>query len=189
MFIRANRSVAGGEASSPPMIRVWDVFVRAFHWSLVAVFAMAWLTADEWDSVHNWSGYAAVALVFARLVWGGVGSKYARFVNFVRSPAAALGYLGDVIGGRQKRYLGHNPAGAAMILALLAGILGLGLTGWMMTLDAYGGAAWLEETHEILANGMLVLAVLHVAGVALTSLSHKENLVRSMITGRKRTEP
>lgn len=188
MSVHATHRATGGEVSSPPTIAVWDAFVRIFHWSVVAAFAIAWLTADEWDVVHNWTGYAATALVSARLMWGFVGSKYARFANFVRSPAVTLTYLGQVIGGTEKRFIGHNPAGAAMILALLAGMLGLGLTGWMMTLDAYWGAKWLEDTHEVLANGMLVLVAVHVAGVAFASFRHSENLVRSMITGRKRAE-
>lgn len=189
MSTRETYTDAGGEVSSPPTIRVWDLFVRIFHWSLVAVFAVAWLTADEWDRVHNWTGYAAAGLVSGRIVWGFIGTKYARFADFVRPPGATLAYMGDVMGGTEKRYVGHNPAGAAMIVALLAGVLGLGLTGWMMTLDAYWGAEWLEEVHEILANGMLVLVALHIAGVVFASWSHRENLVRAMITGRKRADP
>ena len=186
MVTQQTTSVIAGGDSPPATIHVWDLFVRVFHWSLVAAFAIAWLTGDEWERLHEWVGYTAAGLVAVRLIWGFVGTKYARFANFVRNPGATLAYLGDVMGGTEKRYVGHNPAGAVMIVALLAGILGLGLTGWMMTLDAYWGAEWVEELHEVLANGMLVLVALHVAGVAFASIRQGENLVRAMITGRKR---
>ncbi len=178
---------AGGVAL-PATVKVWDLFVRVFHWSLVASFAIAWITADEWDRLHEWAGYAAVALVGCRIVWGFIGTKYARFSDFVRSPFAMFGYLRDVLRGQERRYIGHNPAGGAMILALLAGIIGLGLTGWMMTTNAFWGVEWVEEVHEALANGMLVLVGLHVVGVLVAGLRHGENLVAAMLTGHKRQD-
>ncbi|MBU2582123.1 MAG: cytochrome b/b6 domain-containing protein [Alphaproteobacteria bacterium] len=185
MSAQAKHTVTGGEVTSPPTVEVWDVFVRLFHWSLVATFAIAFVSADEWEKLHNWAGYAALGLVSTRLVWGLIGTRHARFSSFVRAPAATLAYLRDMMRGSEKRYLGHNPAGALMILALLAGIAGLGLTGWMMTLDAYWQDEWLEEVHEALANGMLVLIALHIAGVVIASIRHGENLMRAMITGHK----
>lgn len=176
---------AGG-VSPPATVKVWDLFVRVFHWSLVASFAVAWFTADEWDRIHEWAGYAAAALVGCRIIWGFVGTKHARFSDFVRSPFSMLGYLGDVLRGQEHRYIGHNPAGGAMILALLAGIIGLGITGWMMTTNAFWGVDWVEDVHELLANAMLVLVGLHVLGVLVESLRHGENLIAAMITGRKR---
>lgn len=166
-------------------IRVWDPFVRIFHWSLVAGIAIAWLTADEWDRVHEWIGYAIAGLLSARILWGFIGSPYARFSQFVKGPRETLAYLGRIVRGRAERHIGHNPAGAAMILALLATIAGTALTGWMITLDAFWGMEWLEDLHEGLATFVLVLVGLHVAGVIHASLMHKENLVRAMITGRK----
>ena len=163
-------------------VRIWDPFVRLFHWSLVVLFAVAWLTAEEWDSVHEWVGYGACGLVVLRLLWGLAGSRYARFSQFVRSPSQTRAYLGDVVKGRERRYLGHNPAGAAMVLLLLAGMIGLGVTGWMAT-QRIGFA---EDLHELIANGMLVLVGLHVAGVLLASLRHGENLMRAMVNGHKR---
>ncbi|GAB4223683.1 MAG: cytochrome b/b6 domain-containing protein [Kiloniellaceae bacterium] len=178
----AGRKAPGGEAS----IRVWDPLVRIFHWSLVASFAVAWISADEWDDLHIWAGYAAAGLIAFRLVWGLVGPRYARFSQFLRAPGTVAAYLKDLAGGRERRYLGHNPAGAAMILALLVGLAALCLTGWMYTLDMFWGEEWVEEAHEALANLLLVLVALHLAGVVLASLKHHENLVRAMITGRKR---
>lgn len=168
------------------MVKVWDPLVRVFHWSLVASFAIAWLTAEDWQSLHHFAGYAAGALIMVRLIWGLLGSRYARFTQFVKSPSAVLRYLRDVITGRETRYLGHNPAGGFMILALLACMASLCLTGWLSTTNAFWGAEWLEETHEAFANIMLGLVGLHVGGVILASLRHRESLVSAMISGRKR---
>lgn len=169
-------------------VRVWDPFVRVFHWSLVVCIAVAWATGDELERLHEAVGYAAVGLVGARLVWGLIGPRHARFASFVRRPSEIGRYLRDVLAGRESRYLGHNPAGGAMILALLGTILGLGLTGWLSTTNAFWGAEWLEEVHEGLANLLLLLIALHVAGVLFTSLREGQNLVRSMFTGMKRSE-
>lgn len=167
-------------------VRVWDLAVRVFHWSLVISFAVAWLSAEDWRDLHLWAGYAAVALVAFRVVWGFYGSRYARFRQFLRGPRTVIAYLKDVAAGRELRHLGHNPAGAAMILALLLCMVGLCLTGWLYTTEAFWGVAWVEETHEILANLLLALVGLHVAGVVLASRRHHENLVRAMVSGRKR---
>ena len=179
--------VAGGGARRDE-VKVWDPLVRVFHWSLAGGIAAAWITGDEWDRAHEWIGYGIAALLVVRVVWGFVGSEYARFAQFVKGPRETLAYLGRILRGRAERHLGHNPAGAAMILALLASIAGTALSGWMMTLDAFWGAEWLEELHEALANAILVLAAFHVLGVIHASLSHGENLVRAMLTGRKRRQ-
>lgn len=167
-------------------VKVWDPFVRLFHWGLAASFVIAWITAEEWDSLHYWAGYAAGALIALRLIWGQIGTRYARFTQFIKSPAATLKYLGDILRGAEPRYLGHNPAGAAMIIALILAMAGCILTGWMYTTTTFWGSEWVEEIHEALANGLLFLVLLHVGGVLLASLRHHENLVRAMITGRKR---
>jgi len=167
-------------------VRVWDPIVRIGHWALVTCIAVAWLSGDEWQSLHETAGYAAVEIVAIRIVWGFIGSRHARFSDFVRSPSVVLGYLKDLIAGRERRHLGHNPAGGAMIVALLATILGLGLTGWLSTTDAFWGVEWVQETHETLADGLIVLVALHIGGVLLASIHEGENLVRAMVTGRKR---
>lgn len=167
-------------------VKVWDPLVRLFHWSLVASFAVAWLSADEWQDLHLWAGYAAGALIAFRLVWGLIGPRTARFATFVRRPREVLDYFGAMVRGGEARHLGHNPAGGAMIIALLGGMAGLSLSGWLYTTDMFWGAEWLEETHEVLANLLLALVGLHLVGVVVASLRHRESLIRAMITGRKR---
>ena len=167
-------------------VKVWDPVVRIFHWGLVISFAIAWLSGDELKHLHIWAGYAAAALVTFRIIWGLAGGHYARFAQFVRAPADVAGYISDIARGRERRYLGHNPAGGAMIVVLIVGLVGVSVTGWMFTTDAFWGVAWVETTHAIMANLLLVLVGLHVAGVVLASLRHHENLIRAMVTGRKR---
>jgi len=181
-------------------IRVWDPLVRLFHWSLVAAFAIAWLTEDEWMTLHSYAGYTVAGLLAFRLVWGLVGPRYARFSDFVKSPGRVLSYLKELAALRSERYLGHNPAGGAMIVALLLSLVATALTG-MLAYGATGagplvglfaehsnyGSEWLEEIHEFFANFTLLLVAVHVGGVIFESLLHKENLIRSMFTGLKRT--
>ena len=167
-------------------MRVWDRVVRSFHWALVLSFATAWLTRRYSEEIHYLAGYAAGALVALRLVWGVLGPPYARFSQFVRGPATVLGYLSAMLGGREARYIGHNPAGGAMVVALIAMMSATALTGWLMTTDGYFGVPWVEAAHSLAAHGLLLLVLLHICGVALASFRHRENLVRAMITGRKR---
>lgn len=177
-------------------IQVWDPLVRACHWTLVVGFFTAYATEDLLD-VHVWSGYLVLALVVLRTVWGFIGSRYARFSDFIYSPAAVLANLKEIVLFHPKRYLGHTPAGGAMVILLLLGLLGTTVTGVML----YGAAEHagplasamtgiskdaLEEPHELLANFTLVLIALHIVGVIVASFTHRENLVRSMLNGRKR---
>jgi cytochrome b len=164
---------------------VWDPFVRIFHWSLVTSFAAAWLTGDDYEKIHIKIGYAILCLICFRLVWGFVGSKYARFSQFVKPPKEVIGYVKDIATGTEKRFIGHNPAGGAMILVLLVGILGLCITGWMYTTDMFWGVDWVEEVHEFLATALLGCVFFHLVGVLIASVRHKENLVKSMFTGTK----
>jgi cytochrome b len=171
------------------LVRVWDPFVRLFHWALVVFFTAAWLTGEEIDWLHELLGYGVLALVGMRVVWGFIGSPHARFRDFAFGPATTLAYARDALAMRAKRYLGHNPLGAAMVLALLAGLVVTGGSGWLLTTDLLGHEPrWLEETHEVAANLMLVLIATHIAGVIFSSLSHGENLARSMVSGMKRAE-
>ncbi|MDX8530774.1 cytochrome b/b6 domain-containing protein [Mesorhizobium sp. VK25A] len=181
-----NISVAAGEQPEAREVRVWDRVVRSFHWALVLSFATAWLTRHSLEDIHHLAGYAAGALIALRLAWGVLGPPYARFSQFVRGPATVLGYLSAMLGGREARYIGHNPAGGAMVVALIAIMSATALTGWLMTTDAYFGVAWVETAHGLAAHGLLLLVLLHICGVALASFRHRENLVRAMITGRKR---
>jgi cytochrome b len=169
-------------------MKVWDVLVRLFHWSLVLAMVVAWLSTLGWGFVrmHEPAGYAALGIVVARVLWGFCGGTYARFAQFVRGMRATLAYGRLLRQGREPRYVGHNPLGAWMVLALLACVVALGLTGWLYTTDAFWGEAWLDMLHQALAWLLLGLVAMHVAGVVFTSLRHRENLVAAMLTGRKR---
>lgn len=181
-------------------IKVWDPLVRLFHWILVAAFITAYLTEGESLNIHTLAGYTVLGLLAFRLVWGLLGPRHARFSDFVYSPRMTLTYLKQVLSLRAPRYIGHNPAGGAMIIALLLSLLittlsGVALYGadrWegplaglLMNIDEFWIDA-LEETHEFFANFTLFLVVMHVVGVIWESLLHRENLVRAMINGRKR---
>jgi len=180
-------STAERQAAEPESgrILVWDLPVRVFHWLIVLCFAGAYLTAerDSWRLVHVTFGYTMAALVAFRLVWGVVGTRYARFANFVRGPRAVAAYLGDLLRGHAQPSVGHNPAGALAIVALLALAVAVTASGWATYQDL--GGHWLEEVHEAAANLMLGMVGLHVAGVLLASWLHRDNLVAAMITGRK----
>jgi cytochrome b len=168
------------------MIRVWDFFVRAFHWALAASFVVAWLSSEYSERLHDAVGCAAGALVALRVVWGFLGPRYARFAQFVRSPDTVIAYLRAIKDGSERRYIGHNPAGGAMIVVLLVAIAGTAVSGWLLTTDALWGSAVLQHVHSLLAQGVLALVVVHLAGVALASLRHHENLARAMVVGVKR---
>jgi cytochrome b len=170
----------------PAELQVWDPLVRGFHWALVLFFAIAWATGDELDRLHEFAGYVVLGLVVFRVVWGIVGTKHARFADFVRPSSVVRAYLGDSLRFRAKRYLGHNPAGGAMIVLMLVMLSIVSATGVMLTLDAFFGSAWVEALHEGAVNLMLVMIVMHLAGVVFSSIAHGENLVRAMLTGRKR---
>ena len=148
------------ETKSAATMRVWDPLVRVFHWGLVAAFATAWLTADEVQPVHEVAGYMVAGLVAFRLIWGFAGSRYARFAKFVKGPTATLAYLGSMLRGQERRYLGHNPAGGAMVVLLLAAVSGIVTTGYMMTTDAYWGVGWVEDVHKALVYSTIGLVAL-----------------------------
>ena len=181
-----NHEIEAGGATPPATVKVWDPFVRVFHWSLAALFLLAYATGDEVQNVHIAAGYAIAGLLALRIVWGLVGPCHARFSDFVRSPRAVLAYLRDVALLRAPRYLGHNPAGGAMVVALIVMLIGTCTTGYLMTTEAYWGSDALEEMHEVFANLTIGLVVVHVLGVLVASFEHRENLVKAMISGRKR---
>jgi cytochrome b len=165
---------------------VWDPLVRIGHWAVVTGVALAWLTREGWRETHEWTGYAVLLCVAVRIAWGFAGPRYARFGQFVRSPAATLRYALDVLGRREPRHLGHNPLGGWMIVALLATVAATCATGWLYTTDRYWGEEWLANLHGALTDCLLVLAAVHVTGVAAASWRHRENLVAAMVSGRKR---
>ena len=185
--------------ASTKRIKVWDPLIRFFHWSLVILFALAYITEDDFLDFHVVAGYLITGLIAFRLIWGLIGTKHARFTDFVKSPAEIKSYLIDILYLRPKHYIGHNPAGGAMVIALilsismtiLFGMLTYGvsefsgpLAGWVSGLSDHFADIF-EEVHEFFANFTLLLIVGHVFGVLVTSLQHNENLIRSMWTGIK----
>lgn len=164
---------------------VWDLPVRVFHWSLVICFAGAWLTAESevWKLWHVSFGYSMAVLIAFRLIWGVVGTRYARFMDFVKGPAAVKDYFLSYLRGKPLHFVGHNPAGAFAILAILLSIVVTVVTGYA-SYEEIGGE-WLGEIHEGAASIIMGIVVIHIAAVLLTSLIHKENLVRAMLTGKK----
>lgn len=183
----AQSTVSGaGRVSRPAEVKVWDPLVRVFHWGLVAAFLSAWASAEEWDAFHTWAGYTVAGLITFRVLWGLVGPRHARFTDFVHRPSTVLAYVRSLFSGRSPRHLGHNPAGGAMIILMLVMLATICTTGVMMTTDAFWGIEWVANLHEAAVNAMLAFVVLHLCGVVFSSLKHRENLVRAMITGRKR---
>lgn len=169
-----------------PTVAVWDRLVRCLHWSVLLSLLVSWLGTFLIPGVHQPAGYLALALVALRLGWGFVGSRYARFSQFLRGPRATWAYVRAVLRRREPRHIGHNPLGAYMIVALLASICALALTGWLYTTDRFWGDAQIEALHLALAWALLALAVLHVAGVFYTGRRQRESLLRAMFSGRKR---
>jgi cytochrome b len=221
------------QSARPDTIKVWDPFVRAFHWTLTIGFFVAYFSDDS-RALHVWTGYLVGVLVLLRIVWGFIGPKHARFSDFLYPPSVIAAYLFDLVRFKSQRHIGHSPAGAAMIFLLLGGMLAVVGSGLVLyavednagplagfvqadtPADRAGGFAlvpaaladddeayehegryrggerggegdefW-EEAHEVLANLMLFLVILHIAGVLLASAVTRENLPRSMVTGRKR---
>lgn len=168
-------------------VKVWDPLVRLIHWALAAAVIFA-LMSDESRGLHKLAGYLAASLVLLRVIWGFAGPRHARFADFVYSPGAVLSYLRDVARLHPRRYLGHNPAGGAMILALFGLVLTASFSGWLSETDRFFGVFWVEAIHAASANLLIGLVVLHVLGVVTSSLLHGENLVRAMFTGRKPIE-
>lgn len=188
--------------SSNNTTKVWDPFVRVFHWTLVLSFFIAYITEEDFLTIHSFAGYTILALLLLRIVWGLVGTRHARFSDFIYSPHTIKTFIKDAFSLKAKRYLGHNPAGGAMILFMLISLLittatGLAVYGleeqagplasWFTQKDSLWGEIF-EEVHEFFANFTLLLIFIHVAGVIVESLIHKENLVKSMIDGNKRSD-
>lgn len=198
-------------------IQVWDILIRTFHWSLVVSFVIAYLTAEEENIWHIYSGYAVLGLIIFRVIWGLIGSKYARFGNFIYSPGVVIQYIKELIEKRPKHYVGHNPAGGYMIMALILSLFVVSVSGLKVyaveeglgplalinaeitiTNNAYADQdenndghddheeEFWEEIHEVSTNFTLFLIFLHIAGVLVSSRLHDENLVKAMITGKKK---
>ncbi len=177
-------------------VPVWDILIRIFHWSLVVFFSVSYVTGELGDWLHHWSGYTITGLLVFRLVWGVIGTEHARFRDFVRHPAHIRRYLTAMKEGRAERYLGHNPAGGVMIIALLLGLSFMAFSGMLLAgFDGDGPLAGtalmalqvlpIKALHELTANALILGILLHVGGVIYSSWLHRENLPKAMVTGRK----
>jgi len=192
-------------------IRVWDIVVRFGHWMLAALFFTAYFTEGEPTWLHTSAGYGVLIVIAFRILWGFIGPEHARFRNFVYPLADVRAYLQGLLARQPKHYLGHNPAGGLMILLLLAALTGTAGSGMAYfaaekgrgpvaaaaalmrgeplrddgRYTKVGSKHFWHETHEIFANATLALVLLHIAGVVVSSVLHRENLVRAMVTGRK----
>lgn len=182
--------------------KVWDPLVRVIHWILVVSFFIAFAAEDDLLTLHVWAGYLLGTAIVVRLIWGFIGTRHARFTDFVTSPKVAIQYVKDTVALRARRYIGHNPAGGLMIIALMISLVLTTVTG----IAVYGAgehagpmASWFagtgdrwegffEEIHEFFANFSMLLVVIHIGGVVIESMIHRENLVRSMINGFKRVD-
>jgi len=183
-------------------LRVWDLPLRLFHWSLVGLLATSWISAELGGNamqVHQWSGMSVLALLLFRLAWGVVGGTHARFVSFVRSPAAALRYACGLLRGDAPRYLGHNPLGAWMVLALLASLAlqaGTGLfanddimiEGPLAARVSKETSDLLTQVHEINFNVLLGLVGVHVLAALYYLMVKRDNLIAAMVTGNKQVD-
>lgn len=180
---------ARADVAVPPRVLVWDAPVRVFHWLAVLCFFGAWITAESerWRLVHVTLGYTLAGLVAFRLLWGLLGTHHARFASFVRGPKAVGRYLASLVRGRPEHHTGHNPAGALAIVGLLALAALVTFSGWATYDEVWG--EWTEDLHEGAANAMMALVLVHVAGVAVSSWLHRENLVAGMVSGRKPGTP
>lgn len=181
-------------------VKVWDVFVRFFHWAVAALLAVAFLTADDFLTAHAAAGYVILFLIAGRVAWGFIGSQHARFADFVHPLRRTMDYMKDALRFRHQRTLGHNPVAGMMILAIIFFVVMAAVTGVIVygagehagplaaMLAPYGWqyADALKEVHEFFATGVIVLAGLHVAAAIFESLHFKENLVLAMITGYKK---
>lgn len=180
-------------------IKIWDPVVRFFHWSLVTAFIIAYVTEEDFLVLHSWAGYLVLILLAIRIIWGFIGTRYARFSDFLYSKETIIRFLKDTLQQKARRYLGHNPAGGAMIMLMMisllitcvSGVVLLGAdehTGPLAFIFTQQESTWeevLEEVHEFFANFTLLLIIIHLAGVFVESRIHKENLVSAMITGLK----
>lgn len=174
-------------------VRVYDLPIRVFHWCFAALFVAAYAIAnlvDDESSRFSWhmlAGLMLAATVLFRLFWGLVGTRYARFSDFSLRPAELASYLRSVVSGDGRRWVGHNPASSWAALSMMAIALAMGASGVAMALGM--APEWVEEAHELLANALLALALLHLAGLVVHVQRHRDALPASMISGYKHDLP
>ncbi len=167
-------------------IFVWDFAVRGFHWLLALSFAGAMLTSES-ERLADWHarfGYAMFGLVVFRLLWGVIGTRYARFSSFAFGPGKVVEYLKSILRGEPQHHVGHNPAGSWAIYGLIVLVLLAAGSGYAAY--AHIGGHWVGELHEGMANALMAMVGVHLAGVVVSCLLHRENLIRAMLTGYKK---
>jgi cytochrome b len=174
-------AIASGETSR----LVWDRFVRVFHWTLVSCVLLNYFVLEEGEWPHQWAGYLAAALVTARIAWGFIGSRHARFADFFPTPSRLKQQIRALTSQQSEHHWGHNPMGALMMLTLMALVLTIGLTGWMQGTDAYFGEEWLQDLHRYLANSLMALVGLHAAAALIMGRIERTRLLKAMVTGIK----
>lgn len=165
--------------------KVWDPFVRVFHWSLLILMSLNAFILDDESKFHRWVGYTVAGLIAARILWGFIGPHYARFRSFPPSASQSLEQLADLASGRRRIHLGHTPLGALMIYNLILTVAVICLSGYLMTTDMFWGVEWPEEVHEAAVTWVKISVALHVAAVLFESYRTKVNLPRAMVTGYK----
>ena len=171
-------------------VRVWDILVRVTHWAVAAGITANLLFTEEGSELHQYVGYTVVGLVVIRLLWGLVGTRYARFSDFFPTPSRIKRHLSDLsIRRTDEQHLGHNPLAALMMFALWAVIIGLGISGYLMEANIFASKDVLEEVHEILANSLYLLVPVHIISAIAMSYWERQNLIKSMITGNKTVTP
>lgn len=166
-------------------VKVWDWPVRVFHWTLAASVIGAYVTgeSEDFERLHHTLGWVAAGLIAFRVVWGLVGTRYARFSEFMRGPAQVWSYIKSLRSHAPQHFVGHNPVGAVAVILLMALVALSVYTGWLALAD--NAAEWTEEAHEIAANTLITVVLVHVIGVLWSSRTHGENLLKAMLTGRK----
>ena len=177
---------APADKTASRMVDVWDLPLRLWHWALAFCILIAWFTPTVYDGLHRIVGYSVIGLVAFRLVWGFWGSRYSRFRMIGVRLRTAPNYLWNLRRGITGRYIGLNPAGTLMLVALLSSLAISAITGAMSVTVTFFGVWWVEDTHAYSSDAVIVLVVLHIAGVVLMGMLQRENLIRAMITGRKR---
>ncbi|WP_407167749.1 cytochrome b/b6 domain-containing protein [Bradyrhizobium sp. ORS 111] len=166
-------------------VQVWDLPLRLWHWALAALVLIAWFTPNGHDRLHRLAGYSVIALLAFRLIWGFAGTRYSRFTMLAARLRAAPRYIWNLRRGVTGRYIGLNPAGSAMLVALLTLLAISAITGAMQVTVTFFGVWWVEDTHAYASDAVAILVVLHVLGVVVMGILQRQNLVQAMITGRK----
>lgn len=186
-------------------VTAWDLPTRVFHWALVALIASAWFSFEFSEELgdprlvwHRWNGLAILTLMVWRLLWGIIGPRNERFTSFVRGPRAAISYARDLLANRPRHFLGHNPLGALLIVALLSVVTGIATLGLFALehndnavgpLYKYAGEAWAKvftKWHRLLFEPVLVILIaIHILANVFYAVVKKEPLITAMVTGRK----